>query len=139
MFILLGYVGFSYIKRSEQSNIWVGMSKETAHQLGTPLSSLMGWIEIMKGYAEEDPKQLVTIAEMENDIRRLQIVTERFSKIGSKPSLRQENLYEVIEGVIVYFQRRLPARTADRKNITISIVADSRPVAMINRDLFSWV
>ncbi len=139
MFILLGYVGFSYIKRSEQSSIWVGMSKETAHQLGTPLSSLMGWIEIMKGYAEENPKQLVTIAEMENDIKRLQIVTERFSKIGSKPSLREENVYEVIEGVIVYFQRRLPARTPDRKNITISIDADTRPVAMINRDLFSWV
>ena len=139
MFVLLGYVGFSYIKRNEQSSIWVGMSKETAHQLGTPLSSLMGWIEIMKSYAEEDQKQLVTIAERENDIKRLQIVTERFSKIGSKPSLRRENLYEVIEGVIVYFQRRLPSRTGDRKNIAISITGNARPSAMINRDLFSWV
>lgn len=139
MFILLGYIGFSYIKRSEQSNIWVGMSKETAHQLGTPLSSLMGWIEIMKGYAEENPKQLVTIAEMENDIKRLQIVTERFSKIGSKPSLREENLHEVVDAVVVYFQRRLPSRTGDRKNIAITIAPGPRPVAKINRDLFSWV
>jgi hypothetical protein len=139
MFILLGYVGFSYIKRSEQSNIWVGMSKETAHQLGTPLSSLMGWIELMKGYAEENPKQMMTIAEMENDIRRLQIVTERFSKIGSKPSLKEENLREVIEAVIVYFQRRLPSRSADRKNIDIRIDSELRPAAKINRDLFSWV
>jgi signal transduction histidine kinase len=139
MFILLGYVGFSTIKRNEQSSIWVGMSKETAHQLGTPLSSLMGWIEIMKGHAEEDPRQMVTIAEMENDIKRLQIVTERFSKIGSKPSLKSENLYDVIDAVIVYFQRRLPTRTGDRKNIAIRIDSELRPAAMINRDLFTWV
>jgi signal transduction histidine kinase len=139
MFILLGYVGFSHIKRSEQSNIWVGMSKETAHQLGTPLSSLMGWIELMKGYADENPKQMMTIAEMENDIRRLQIVTERFSKIGSKPSLKEEDLREVIDAVIVYFQRRLPSRGADRRNIDIRIDSELRPTVKINRDLFSWV
>ena len=70
IFILMGYIGFSYIKRNEQSNIWVGMAKETAHQLGTPLSSLMGWLEMMKSTAKDHPEQLSIIAEMENDLDR---------------------------------------------------------------------
>lgn len=139
MFILIGYIGFSYIKRSEQSNIWVGMAKETAHQLGTPLSSLLGWIEMMKDYAAENPKQLSTISEMENDLIRLQKVTERFSKIGSKPSLKEENLHDVIQGVIQYFWNRLPSRFAEGKNLDISIETEGHFTAMINRELFEWV
>jgi signal transduction histidine kinase len=139
MFILLGYVGFSYIKRSEQSNIWVGMSKETAHQLGTPLSSLMGWIEIMKEHGADNPKLMATIAEMENDVGRLEVITERFSKIGSKPSLKEEHLHDVIESVITYFQRRLPSRFGDKRNIQISISSTVRPTVKINRELFDWV
>ena len=139
MFIIMGYIGFSYIKRSEQSNIWVGMAKETAHQLGTPLSSLMGWIEMMKQYAGEDPRQLAAIAEMENDLQRLQRVTERFSKIGSKPSLKDEDLHEVISSIVAYFKQRLPSRFADRANIDIRIETNDHIRASINRELFGWV
>ena len=139
MFILLGYIGFSTIKRSEQSNIWVGMAKETAHQLGTPLSSLMGWVEMMKIQAAGQEKQLSTIGEMENDLLRLGKVTERFSKIGSKPSLRQEPLNEVIQSVIDYFRRRLPGQTGAGGNIRISIETQEQFRAPINRELFEWV
>jgi hypothetical protein len=139
LFIIVGYIGFSYIKRNEQSNIWVGMSKETAHQLGTPLSSLMGWIEMMKNYAADEPKQIATITEMENDLHRLQKVTERFSKIGSKPNLKEENLIEVIDSVIKYFHRRLPSRFGEGRNIDITIETTNQVSANINRELFEWV
>jgi signal transduction histidine kinase len=139
MFIILGYIGFSYIKRSEQSNIWVGMSKETAHQLGTPLSSLMGWVELLKQRATDDPKMMGTIAEMENDLGRLHIVTERFSKIGSKPNLKQENVYEVIDNVIRYFQRRLPSKYGEGKNFEITIATSQQPAVKMNKELFGWV
>jgi hypothetical protein len=139
MFIIMGYIGFSHIKRSEQSNIWVGMAKETAHQLGTPLSSLMGWIEMMKGYAGGNPRQLSTITEMENDLQRLHRVTERFSKIGSKPSLKEEDLNEVIDSIIAYFQQRLPSRFGDRAHIEMSVETHDHIRAHINRELFSWV
>jgi signal transduction histidine kinase len=136
MFILLGYVGFSYIKRTEQSNIWVGMAKETAHQLGTPLSSVMGWIEMIKLQAEANPKLMETANEMENDLQRLQKVAERFSKIGSKPNLKEERIVEVIESVIIYFKRRLPQLG---KNIEISVETANNPTLKINRELFEWV
>jgi hypothetical protein len=139
MFILLGYVGFSYIKRNEQSNIWVGMAKETAHQLGTPLSSLMGWIEMMKEHASDNPKQLGTLAEMQHDLNRLQKVTERFSKIGSKPSLKDENINEVIESVIGYYRQRLPSRFGKEKQIMMSVDSAEQFSASINRELFEWV
>lgn len=139
MFIILGYVGFSYIKRNEQSNIWVGMSKETAHQLGTPLSSLMGWVELLKQHASDNPKMLSTIAEMENDLGRLNVVTERFSKIGSKPSLKEENVYEVIESVIRYFRTRLPSKYGEGRNFEITIATSAQPKISMNRELFGWV
>jgi len=139
MFILIGYISFSYIKRVEQSNIWVGMAKETAHQLGTPLSSLMGWLEMMKEHATDDPKQLATIAEMERDLHRLEKVTERFSKIGSKPNLKDENLNEVIDSVIHYLSQRLPSRFGHGKHIEIRIETAEQIHAKINRELFEWV
>lgn len=136
MFVLIGYLAFSYIKRSEQSNIWVGMAKETAHQLGTPLSSIMGWVEILRMHANGNHKLTETIAEMESDVKRLEKITERFSKIGSKPELKEENLNEVIEYVIQYFKKRLP-RTG--KNIEITIETPTAHTARINRELFEWV
>lgn len=139
MFILIGYIGFSHIKRSEQSNIWVGMAKETAHQLGTPLSSLMGWVEVMKEYSDDHPRLRSTVAEMEQDLVRLQKITDRFSKIGSKPSLREENLNDVISSVIDYFRQRLPSRFAQGKHVEISIEPQEPVVARINRELFEWV
>ena len=139
MFVLIGYIGFSHIKRSEQSNIWVGMAKETAHQLGTPLSSLLGWIEMMKTRAESDPRQSETIGEMENDLARLQKVTDRFSKIGSNPQLKEENLNEVISSTIEYFRRRLPSRFGEGRNIELLLEPSAPVTARINRELFEWV
>lgn len=139
LFILMGYVGFSYIKRSEQSNIWVGMAKETAHQLGTPLSSLMGWVEMMKTAAQDQPARLSVLAEMESDLDRLQKVTDRFSKIGSKPSLKEEDVGEVIRGVLDYFRQRLPSRFARDRRIELGVSVAGDPKARINRELFEWV
>ncbi len=139
LFIIIGYLGFSYIKRSEQGNIWVGMAKETAHQLGTPLSSLLGWIEMMKIHAANDPKQAEVVNDMQNDLQRLEKVTDRFSKIGSKPNFKEENLDEVIQAVIVYFQKRLPSRYGEGKSIDISIEQSDHVTCLINRELFEWV
>jgi signal transduction histidine kinase len=136
LFIFVGYIGFSYIKRSEQSNIWVGMARETAHQLGTPLSSMMGWVEIMKLRPEVDAKVTDTIAEMENDLLRLNKIADRFSKIGSRPDLREEELSEVVKGVIVYFQKRIP-QMGKRVDIIVELAEPVR--AKINRELFEWV
>jgi len=139
LFILIGYIGFSHIKRSEQSNIWVGMAKETAHQLGTPLSSIMGWIEMMRKNAHEHPEQLSLLTEMEKDLDRLQKITDRFSKIGSKPSLSEEDVTEVIRSVLDYFQRRLPSRFARNRRVELTVASEGVSTARINRELFEWV
>ncbi|MEK7249702.1 MAG: histidine kinase dimerization/phospho-acceptor domain-containing protein, partial [Bacteroidota bacterium] len=136
LFILIAYVGFSYIKRSEQSNIWVGMAKETAHQLGTPLSSIMGWLELAKDHATGNPQLSETVGEMSNDIERLNKVAARFSKIGSKPDLKDENLTEVIQGVINYIAKRIPK---SGKSIELVIATPGNFHAHINRELFEWV
>ncbi|TAK65946.1 MAG: HAMP domain-containing histidine kinase [Bacteroidetes bacterium] len=139
VFIIMGYLGFSYIKRSEHGNIWVGMAKETAHQLGTPLSSLLGWIEMMKIHAEQNPRQMEVVNEMQHDLIRLQKVTDRFSKIGSKPNYNDEDLNEVIQAVIAYFQKRLPSRFGEGQTIELSIETTEHITAKINRELFEWV
>ena len=136
LFIFVGYVGFSYIKRSEQSNIWVGMARETAHQLGTPLSSMMGWVEILKLRPQPESKLTDTIAEMENDLLRLNKIADRFSKIGSKPDLREEDLSDVIKGVLVYFQKRIPQMG---KRVELVAEPGEEVRAKINRELFEWV
>ncbi|MBI4428304.1 MAG: HAMP domain-containing histidine kinase [Ignavibacteriales bacterium] len=136
LFIVIGYISFSYVKRSEQSNIWVGMARETAHQLGTPISSMMGWVELLKDQAGGDSKRLDTIHDMQNDLLRLQKIADRFSKIGSKPDLHEENLAEVIDRVIQYFERRIPHTG---KKVAISLEHQSKIKAKINRELFEWV
>jgi signal transduction histidine kinase len=136
LFMLMGYIGFSYIKRSEQSSIWVGLAKETAHQLGTPLSSLLGWVELMKMHSSGNQKLEATAAEMELDLQRLNKIAARFSKIGSKPDLREENLNDLINSVIKYFEKRIP-RTG--KRISLSLNATATYTARINRELFEWV
>lgn len=136
LFVLIGYIGFSYIKRSEQSNIWVGMARETAHQLGTPLSSLMGWIEMLKLQSDAAPRIVETIGEMEHDLKRLSKIAERFSKIGSKPDLREEDLTAVIDGVISYFRKRLPQMG---KRVSITVDPSAAIAVNINRELFEWV
>ncbi|MGA9118759.1 MAG: HAMP domain-containing sensor histidine kinase [Bacteroidota bacterium] len=135
VFILVAYIGFSYVKRNEQSNIWVGMSKETAHQLGTPLMSLMGWLERLKEHSRGNPELEETVTEIEQDVERLNKVTARFSKIGSTPSLKEENLVEVIQGVITYIAKRIPKT----RSIDLVIETPGAFPAQINRELFEWV
>ena len=131
LFLITAYVAFSSARRAEQDQVWVGMAKETAHQLGTPISSLMAWVELMKSKfdAEDDP----LIAEMENDIHRLEIITDRFSKIGSKPMLEDHVVYIVIENFVAYFR----VRTSDK--IIFVIQGDNQVRAMISIPLFDWV
>ena len=145
IFIFLGYFGFNYIKRTEQSNIWVGLSKETAHQLGTPLSSLMGWNELIKANAGNPEKISQLAAEMSNDIERLSKIANRFSKIGSKPDLKPENIYSIIEKVVRYFEIRIPKINAgtfegnSKKKVDLKIKGPATTNALINRELFEWV
>ena len=136
IFLFIAYLGFSFIKRSEQSNIWVGMAKETAHQLGTPLSSLMGWLERLRLQVTETPQAQEALHEMQSDVDRLNKVAARFSKIGSRPDLKDESLPEVIQGVITYISRRLPK---SGRTIDIAIATPGEFRAHINRELFEWV
>ncbi len=136
LFILIGYISFSYVKRSEQSNIWVGMARETAHQLGTPISSMLGWVELLKDQSAGDTKSMETLLDMENDLYRLQKIADRFSKIGSKPDLHAENLTEVVSKVTEYFQRRIPQLG---KKVHLVIESPGQVRTRINRELFEWV
>jgi len=136
MFVLVAYLSFSHIKRNEQSNIWVGMAKETAHQLGTPLSSLLGWIELLR-YMPEDTEQVLEAAgEMERDVERLNTIAHRFSKIGSPAQVQPVEMGEVLRGVVAYFERRLPHLG---RRVTLSLEARAPVWAAVNVDLFAWV
>jgi len=136
LFIVIGYIGFSSIKRSEQSNIWVGMAKETAHQFGTPISSLMGWLEMLKLNYKEPDKVLDVTEEISNDVEKLNKITYRFSKIGAKPELAKKNVIEEMRQVIAYFERRLPQTG---KSVELKISGDENACADINSELFEWV
>jgi signal transduction histidine kinase len=136
LIVVIAYAGFNTIRRSEQSSIWVGMAKETAHQLGTPLSSMMGWLERLKGMLAGSPAQRDILTEMERDVERLNKVAARFSKIGSKPDLKEEELGALIEGVIDYIARRLP-RTGKKIDMGLTTPGEFR--VHINRELFEWV
>jgi two-component system, sporulation sensor kinase D len=131
LFLITAYVAFSSARKAEQDQVWVGMAKETAHQLGTPISSLMAWVELMKVRfnAENDP----LIEEMENDIKRLEVITDRFSKIGSKPILEDHVVYVVISNFVDYFK----LRTSDK--VTFKITGDDQVRALLNVPLFDWV
>jgi len=143
VFIILGYVGFSYIKKNEQSNIWVGLSRETAHQLGTPLTSLMGWSEMLKNIEPQTEDLSEITAEINNDLEKLKKIAGRFSKIGSQPRLSKENINNVIKKVSEYFEKRIPTLvTTDgiaTKKVKIEIKSKNEIEADINLDLFEWV
>jgi predicted RNA-binding protein Jag len=130
-FFLIAYLLFSVSRRSEQNQVWVGMSKETAHQLGTPLSSIIAWIEILK-MKETDPEIL---SEIEKDLARLQNITERFSKIGSPPILEKRNVVEIIYDSIEYIKKR----TSKKINYSINLPKNSVLIVPINKPLFEWV
>lgn len=131
LFFLIAYLLFSTARKSEQNQVWVGMSKETAHQLGTPISSMMAWIELlkMKGVDEE------SVAEIEKDIQRLQNITERFSKIGSAPKLQIENIVKTIYESVDYLNKR----TTKKVRYIVEQNESAIIMAPINKNLFGWV
>jgi two-component system, sporulation sensor kinase D len=130
IFVIVALFALLSSKRAEQNKVWVGLSKETAHQLGTPISSLMAWVEILKeNYPDDD-----LIPEMGKDVQRLQIIAERFSKIGSLPEPTPENLAEVLDHVIDYISRR------SSNKVKIVRIFPSHPVMVkLNASLFEWV
>ena len=132
VFAIIAYIAFSYSKTSEQNRVWVGLAKETAHQLGTPLSSLMAWIEYFK--SEPRLQELGITEELGKDVKKLEMITARFSNIGSVPVLKEENLYEAISATISYLQPRISTKV--KFNLT---EISPNTVAKINKPLFDWV
>jgi len=130
LFIIVSYFAFSVSRKTEQNKVWVGLSKETAHQLGTPISSLMAWLEIMRSKTTDQEM----LNELGKDIKRLEKITERFSKIGSKPILDKENIQEVIERAIIY----LKTRSSDKVIYDIHLPQDEL-IIPLNAELFEWV
>ncbi len=138
IFMGVGLQGFRYLKLSEQRSIWVGMAKETAHQLGTPLSALLGWTQLLKDKVKENKLGEIpsSLDEMEEDLKRLSKVTDRFSKIGSRPELVRIDIAPVLERTVAYFHRRLPRIKADS---TISLDLGEVPPVKANEELIEWV
>jgi len=130
LFVLLAYFIFNAARKSEQNQVWAGMAKETAHQIGTPLSSLMAWVEILK---QKEENKSMTI-EMEKDLKRLETITERFSKIGSKSELKEENLKQIIENSVSYMEKRFSKNIQFIQNISIN----SKTI-LLNKVLIIWV
>lgn len=142
LFSVIGYVGFRNIRRSEQRSIWVGMAKETAHQLGTPLSSLSGWLELMatkqaktEGGTQDESMDIGTIArEMQQDLGRLTQIASRFSQIGSVPELKNSDVRALLEETISYFKKRGPQFGQHRIELHAVAAAD----IPLNSELMGW-
>ena len=128
LFIFISYLAFSSSRKAEQNQVWVGMAKETAHQLGTPLSSLIAWLEYLKLKGTDEK----IVDEIRKDLNRLEIITERFSKIGAVPDLKSTNVKEVFENFTIYLQGRIS------KNVRVKVLGDDAE-ADINVPLFEWV
>ncbi|MBQ9138740.1 MAG: HAMP domain-containing histidine kinase [Alistipes sp.] len=130
-FVLLIFVAFRSSKQDEQNRVWIGLAKETAHQLGTPTSSLLGWIEYLRDQ-NVDP---MAVEEMEKDLSHLRKIVDRFSKIGSDTPLALTNVNETVGGCVIYFRKRIPRNVVlDYNGFTSEIV-----YAMLNTALFEWV
>ena len=131
VFLLIAYLLFSYARKSEQNQVWVGMAKETAHQLGTPLSSMIAWMELLKlkGLDEE------TIREIEKDVQRLETITDRFSKIGSTARLEKTNIVAVVHDTVDYIRSRISSKV----NFEISPQISREIIIPLNLHLFEWV
>lgn len=130
IFVVIAIFALLTSKRAEQNKVWVGLSKETAHQLGTPISSLMAWTEILKETHPDDP----LIPEMDKDVKRLQLIADRFSKIGSLPEPVETNLKEIMQHVVDYMDRR-----TSRKVQMICHFPEEDVIVRINASLFEWV
>jgi hypothetical protein len=131
IFIIVSYLAFNSSRRAEQNQVWVGMSKETAHQLGTPISSLLAWVELLK-LKDSDNKLIV---EVEKDIKRLETITERFSGIGSEPLLLPHNISKIIENSIEY----LKIRTSSKVEYIFDADINNEIIVPLNNSLFEWV
>ena len=131
IFLLIAYGVFNSARKSEQDQVWVGLAKETAHQLGTPISSLMAWVELLKSKFNLSDDSM--IMEMENDVKRLETVADRFSKIGSKSILHNHVVYEIVEEYVNYFK----VRVSDK--IEFILTGDKHVEALVNVPLFDWV
>ncbi len=135
VFVFIGYMAFSSAKKSEQNQVWIGMAKETAHQLGTPISAIMAWIEHLDDLVKTNPQGSEVINELKNDVNRLELIADRFSKIGSKPTLQRVNIIEELQKNKVYMQKR-----ASRKLVFEFPSIDEKPIFVdINTHLFDWV
>lgn len=130
VFLAVVLIALSSAHRSIQNQVWVGLSKETAHQLGTPLSSIEGWLELLK----DDRNNEMALDEMQNDLNRLKLVADRFGKVGSAPTPKEENLVERLEGMVDYMQKRAPLK------VNIELVSKQSEVLVnISAALFDWV
>lgn len=131
IFILVSYIAFSSSRRAEQNRVWVGMSKETAHQLGTPVSSLMGWINLIRETPKEQQETILN--ELETDVQRLELIAERFSKIGSAPVLEEQNISAVLQESIDYLKSRSGTK------VFFELKAAPEEPVLLNKPLFEWV
>lgn len=130
LFLLVVLIAFSAAHRSIQNQVWVGLSKETAHQLGTPLSSIEAWLELLK----DNEANADAVTEMQKDLDRLKLVADRFGKVGSTPKLEEENLVDRLQNMVEYMQKRAPNK------VTISLKTDSQDIpVLISGPLFDWV
>ena len=131
VFAIFAYIAFMSTKQNEQNRVWVGLAKETAHQLGTPTSSLLGWVEYLRG----QPVDQMAVDEMQKDLVHLNKIVDRFSKIGSETQLTMMNINEVVGDTVLYFRRRVP------RNVTLNYngLAMAPVEAPINAALFEWV
>ena len=131
LFIIITLITITTRNKSTQNQVWAGMAKETAHQLGTPLSSLQGWVELLK----DQPGNEKIAMEMIKDVDRLKLVSDRFGKIGSIPQLEEMNIIEQVESMVVYIKRR----STEKVSFTVNSFGEKIIVAKINAPLFDWV
>lgn len=132
LFSIITFLILNYMRRVEQDHVWVGLAKETAHQLGTPLSSLMAWSEYFKGIYDNQQDALI---EFDKDVDRLKVITDRFSSIGSEPQLNRLNIADVVDEIVVYLQKRLSTKIT----MTVTAFPNRETEAKINESLFAWV
>jgi len=136
-FVSVVFIGFAVAKGNEQNRVWVGLAKETAHQLGTPVSSLMAWIELLKLRMEDRKEDMKLLVEMEQDVFRLENITERFSKIGSEPELQSVSFQEVLAHSTRYLETRMTRKGHIRIKVENELSHES--TLMVNPQLFDWV
>lgn len=134
-FVLLGFLGFSAARKAEQNRVWAGMAKETAHQLGTPINAIVGWVEVMDSITDEgDQEKKDILDELRKDIYRLELIADRFSKVGSSPELKKMAIAEILPPIMDYMKRRAPRQIQFRLDHD-----QSNDLVSVNKHLFEWV